>query len=48
MGDDVARTPGDEMPDIDTDNAVDVSGPETDLGNTRDEDEDEKERIIER
>ncbi|RZM30294.1 MAG: hypothetical protein EOO88_01385 [Pedobacter sp.] len=38
----------DELPDIDTDNAVDVSGPKTDLGNTRDEDEDEKERIIER
>lgn len=38
----------DELPDIDTDNAVDVSETDTDLGNTRDEDEDEKERIIER
>jgi len=38
----------DELQEIDTDNAVDMTGPETDLGNERDDDEDEKERIIER
>lgn len=38
----------DELPEIDTENAVDVSQPEPDLGNPRDEDEDEKERIIKR
>ena len=38
----------DQLPEIDTDNAVDMTGPQTDLGNPREEDEDGKERIIER
>lgn len=49
---------GDELPPvenmndqqtvIDTDNAIDVTVPHTNLGNPRDQDEDERERIIRR
>jgi hypothetical protein len=38
----------DQQKDTDTDNAVDVDVPETDLANPRDDDEDDQERIIRR
>jgi hypothetical protein len=38
----------DELPKIDTDNAVDMNDPQTNLGNKRDDDEAQQERIISR